>query len=244
LPTLIAFGGFDPSGQAGLVADAETAHALGCEARLILCARTAQGGGPVRVWPVPDRERRAVLAELTAMPGPLAVKTGAAGRIAHVVAAVRWARKLGAPVVVDPVAATSAGGWLWPRIGPRDWAKELRERVLPSATVLTPNWPELALLAGTGAGDLPAAENVLRSMPCATLLKGGHAPGDLRGTDLVWDGHNLHVLPKWPDWHGNLRGSGCRLASALAIALSRGRNLLEASTEAGRHVNLVARGRA
>lgn len=243
-PTLIAFGGFDPSGLAGLVADADTARMLRCEARLVLCARTAQGHGPVRVWPVSDRERRAVIAGLAPWPRPVAVKTGAVGRIAHAAAAVRLARTLGAAVVVDPVAATTAGGWLWPGLSERDWVRELRARVLPAATVVTPNWPELARLAGRSLDDLPSAENALRSLPCPAVLKGGHGPGDLRGADLVWDGRKLHTLPPWPAWPGNLRGSGCRHASALAIALARGRNLVEASTEAGAHVNLVARERA
>jgi hydroxymethylpyrimidine/phosphomethylpyrimidine kinase len=122
----------------------------------------------------------------------------------------------------------------------------LRERILPLATVVTPNLPEASRLAGFAieGRDLmeDGAEAIVAMGPRSVLVKGGHLEGTDRADDLFFDGHDLVWIegPRVPTRHTH--GTGCVLSSAIAAHLARGEGLREAVrlakafvTEAIRH---------
>ena len=104
--------------------------------------------------------------------------------------------------------------------------------LLPHARVVTPNWPELAWLVGMPLATRSEAEAALRLLPCAAVLKGGHAPDGMRGVDLVWNGQATVELQPLEFWRKSPRGTGCRFATALGIELARGKSLLDSASAA------------
>ena len=121
---------------------------------------------------------------------------------------------------------------MWPREDLTAMPQWLQRHLLPFAHVVTPNWPELAWLTGRPLTTLADAASALRMLPCAAVLKGGHAPESLRGVDLVWQDGVLSQLPPETVWHKSPRGTGCRLATAIALELASGRTLLDATLAA------------
>jgi hydroxymethylpyrimidine/phosphomethylpyrimidine kinase len=166
---------------------------------------------------------------------PRAVKTGMLGNAAVADALADW---LGAgplaraPLVVDPVLVATSG---LPLLDPgrRSPAAAL-EPLLARAALATPNWPELELLAGRALGSEEEAIRAARGLPSrAVLVKGGHregAPVDLlvRGRTVIRVGGRRRPV--------TARGTGCRLASAIAGLLARGASLEEAVRGAKRLV--------
>ena len=132
-----------------------------------------------------------------------------------------------APVVIDPVMVAESGGVLLDE----DARDALRERLLPRATVVTPNVAEARVLAG--AGEDVGAEELARRVhalgPRAVVVTGGHRE---EATDLFFDGGELVPIPgeRHPD--GAAHGSGCTHSSALAAHLARGLSPLEAARAA------------
>ncbi|MSP90970.1 MAG: hydroxymethylpyrimidine/phosphomethylpyrimidine kinase [Myxococcales bacterium] len=241
--TLVAIGGLDPSGGAGLAADLDAVYAHRAGVRLVLTARTAQGSsGFAAAWPTPPAELDEVLAGLEVPAARTVAKSGMLASAHAARCAVAWSRQAGVPLVVDPVLASSSGGWLWPGLAPAAVRLLLLHEILPHAAVCTPNGPELAFLAGAANLDDPdAAWAALRALPCPAVLKGGHAPQERRGADWVWTGTDGIELPPWPPWRVNLRGSGCRFASTLALGLADGLPLVAAARAAGAFVAHRAR---
>ena len=233
--TIVLWGGLDPGGQAGLAADLQVAAHMAADARVVLTAHTAQTGDRwLGAWPVANHIRRQVVAHLELPAANLAIKSGMLATGSHAAALAAFAAaNRAAPLVVDPLLASTSGGTMWPRHDVAAVALWHLRRLLPLAAVATPNWPELAWLLGTSALlTRERAEHALRLLPCPALLKGGHAPADCRGVDLLWDGKRIHALHPSAVWHQSPRGTGCRLATALAIELARGRALLPAARAA------------
>src|SRR5690606_36895969 len=120
----------------------------------------------------------------------------------------------------------------------------LRHRLLPLATVVTPNLPEAELLLGTpiaGLDDMAAAAGALRRLGApAVVLKGGHLPGNDAVVDILADatGEQRSVHPRLDvDAHG----TGCTLASAVAANLARGLPLRAACAAAVDYVHAALR---
>ncbi|HEY7371471.1 MAG TPA: bifunctional hydroxymethylpyrimidine kinase/phosphomethylpyrimidine kinase [Polyangia bacterium] len=223
---MIVVGGFDPSGGAGLLRDAATAAARGARVHAVGTAWTVQGDGVHRVEPRPPAAVRTDVIDAIATLRPTAVKIGMAVGPATAAALVEGLGDYSGPVVVDPVLATSRGGALWEG-APRDLLPLLRR-----ATLATPNAVEAAALTGRTMRDVDDAERAgvqlveqdgLRS----ALVKGGHLDEALVTDVLVTPGR---VRPKS---HARVagrspRGTGCALATAIAVDLGRGRDLLAA----------------
>jgi hydroxymethylpyrimidine/phosphomethylpyrimidine kinase len=129
-----------------------------------------------------------------------------------------------APVVVDPVMISESGATL---LEPNAKAA-LIERVLPLATVVTPNLPEARALSGLGetAPGLELGEALLALGPDAVVVTGGHAAD---GADLLVEAAGSVRIdgPRYPD--GAAHGSGCTHSSALAAYLARGEELVDAA---------------
>jgi hydroxymethylpyrimidine/phosphomethylpyrimidine kinase len=236
-PLVLVVAGLDPSGGAGLLADVAALTAVGARAWTVASAITAQGSAGARAfWATgPDLLLAQLEALLAGRERPRAVKTG---MLATATMARRLAERLGAaplqrlPLVVDPVLAASSGLALLDPEGrsPGEALAPLLER----ARVVTPNLPELALLSGEEVLGDEAAVRAARLLPArAVLVKGGHREG--APVDLLVEGRRVIKLTGRRRPRGG-RGTGCRLASALAGLLARGESLEAAARGAKRVV--------
>ncbi|MCK4412401.1 MAG: bifunctional hydroxymethylpyrimidine kinase/phosphomethylpyrimidine kinase [Candidatus Eisenbacteria sp.] len=247
-PVVLAIGGSDPSGGAGIQADLKTIHALGGYAVVALTAVTVQNTQGVReTLPLPAGIVRAQIENVFADVRVGAVKTGmlANEEIVGLLAETLAAHRL--PLVVDPVLASSGGEPLLDETA----LKPLKERLLPLATVCTPNWSEAAILAGHPVETIEdaqrAAERIRRLGPRAVLIKGGHAQGGAPGrpgdsseappvVDLLLgeEGFQRFEAPRiaGPSPHG----TGCLFGAAIATGLAAGATLEAAVTIAKRLV--------
>lgn len=226
-PTVLSVAGSDPSGGAGIQADLKTFSALGVYGAAALTALTAQNTlGVTGVHPVPAEfvaaQLEAVLADLDVR----AVKTGMLWS-AEVVAVVADALERHAvpAVVVDPVMVATSGD----RLVDDGTVEAIRTRLLPLATVVTPNLPEVAaLVGGPEPGDeeamAAAGERVLALGARAVLVKGGHLDGP-EAVDLLLDRNgSVRVAGARVDTR-NTHGTGCTLSSAIAARLAVGDDL-------------------
>lgn len=211
---VLAVGGSDSGGGAGIQADVKTLHTLGVHASTVVTAVTAQNSvGISGVWEMSAEavatQLRAVLDDL----GADVVKTGMlpASLVATVAEAVA-----GRPLVVDPVGVSSTGQRLADPLA--------LQPLLAMATVVTPNLAEVEALTGFvvgGPGDLLAAAQAVHALgPTWVLVTGGHLAGD--PMDLLYDGTTSYELTGSRVATLNTHGTGCTLAAALAGFLALG----------------------
>ena len=231
---VVVVGGVDPSGGAGLLRDVATAAARGARAHAVGTAWTEQGDGLHRVEPRAPAAVRAALAETISGLRPAAVKIGMAVGPTTAAALLEGLGDYAGPIVVDPVLATSRGGALW-QGAPRDLLPLLRR-----ATLVTPNAGEAGALGDTNVATPDEAEAAGRRLIerdglRAVLVKGGHlAAAEPAVTDvLVTPGGADHAAR--PRVAGPTpRGTGCALATAIAVELGRGADLRAAVDAASR----------
>ena len=235
-PKVLSIAGSDSGGGAGIQADLKAFAACGVHGMTAITAITAQNTVAVTaVYPLPPdaivEQVRAVAEDI----GVDAVKIGMLGTAETIEAVDRALDLVGdAPVVLDPVMVSESGA----RLLPEDAEEEIRTRLLPRVTVVTPNVPEAQVLAGPqvegGPGE-PRPEQLARAIhglgPDVVVVTGGHRE---EATDLFFDGERLAELPgeRYPD--GASHGSGCTHSSALAAHLALGHEPLEAAREAKR----------
>jgi len=251
-PRVLLCGGLDPSGGAGLLADLEALAAAGARGWAVATAFTAQGAGGARA--VEPATPRMLLAQIDALldgliggarERPLAVKTGMLGSGANAAAlsARLRERPLGrVPLVVDPVLFASSGLALL--VGGEGGARATLDALLSRAALSTPNWPELEALCGRSLGSEEEAVRAARELPSrAVLVKGGHREGE--PIDLLVRGRTV-VRIRGRRRPVEARGTGCRLASAIAAFLARGLTLEESVRRAKRiverYLDAAARG--
>ncbi|MBZ4194265.1 MAG: bifunctional hydroxymethylpyrimidine kinase/phosphomethylpyrimidine kinase [Candidatus Contendobacter sp.] len=216
--------GSDSGGGAGIQADLKTVTALGGYAATAITALTAQNTqgvfGIIGVEPAfIAQQMRVVLEDL----GADCIKTGMLHNAAVIEAVVEVLdhTAAGIRVVVDPVMYTKGGdGLLDPAA--RD---TLIQRLLPRAALMTPNVREAEALSGltiqTPDDLATAGRQLLELGPTAVLVKGGHLAGDTVTDWLVWrGGEEVFTAPRLAS--RNTHGSGCTLASAIAVGLAQG----------------------
>jgi hydroxymethylpyrimidine/phosphomethylpyrimidine kinase len=244
-PRILTIAGSDPSGGAGLQADIKTITMLGGYAMSAVTAITVQNTrGVTRVEVLAADLVAAQIEACLADIGADAVKIGMLGSAATAHRVADILEQLDVPVVFDPVMVATSGGVL----ADPDTVGAFG-RLMALAALVTPNLPELAVLAGFAdvssellMGD--AAEAIMRKFGArAILAKGGHWPG---GSILWSDGREeatdhlvfdvLYEGPPDSDWremhweHPRLEtrhthGTGCTLASAIATGLGAGLSL-------------------
>jgi hydroxymethylpyrimidine/phosphomethylpyrimidine kinase len=240
---VLVIAGTDSSGGAGLTRDVQVLVELGCEPLCAVTAVTAQSDEQVTsTLHVPPHLVSAQIAAAFATRRIGAIKIGMLGNAATVQAVLESVppRHL-VPLVLDPVLASSSGATLLDTAG----REALRARLLPRATLLTPNIPEAAqLLAEPPAGNSGELERQGRALialgAAAVLMKGGHA-GGANATDLLLAKGAVARTLSAPRLPGAHRGSGCALASAIAAGLAHGRPLAEACEQAKRYMNELLR---
>lgn len=238
IPNVLSIAGSDPSGGAGIQADLKAFAANGAYGMAALTALTAQNTqGVTGVHLVPEEFVTAQIDAVFADIRVDAVKIGmiATAGIARAVAAT-LERHAPPVVVLDPVMVAKGGASLLAE----DAVEALRARLLPLASVVTPNLPELAALVGQDeARDAEAMEAQARALlslgPRAVLAKGGHLDGDdspdalVTAEGVTWLACPRHVTR-------NTHGTGCTLSSALAAQLAHGRVPAEAARAAKAYV--------
>ncbi len=235
--------GSDSGGGAGIQADIKAVTALRGYAATAITALTAQDTTGVHgVLPVPPEfvqsQMRVVLGDI----GADCLKTGMLhdAEIIDAVCDVIEAEGAGIPVVVDPVMMAKGGAALLEA----DAIDTLKRRIVPLATVLTPNLPEAEALTGLAiadADDMTKAGLALIELgAAAALVKGGHLPGEMVHDVLVSaDGAEVFIAPRTETRHTH--GTGCTLASAIATGIAQGMALRDAVARAQAYVHEAIR---
>jgi hydroxymethylpyrimidine/phosphomethylpyrimidine kinase len=235
IPAVLSIAGSDSGGGAGIQADLKAFARCGVHGMTAITAITAQN--TVEVSAVEAISPEAIVEQVRAVArdiGVDAVKVGMLGTSATIDAVARAVAELpeGTPVVVDPVMVAESGA----RLLEAEAETALRERILPLATVVTPNVPEARALARAADGDVARPEDLARAVralgPAAVVVTGGHRE---EAIDVFYDGERLVAIPGERHPEGAAHGSGCTHSSALAAHLALGLEPLEAA-RAAKHV--------
>ncbi len=236
---VLAIAGSDSSGGAGIQADIKTITMLGGYAASAVTAVTVQDTHRVHeIFPVPPAVVARQIALVLNDIGADAVKTGMLGNAATIVAACEVLAAHGRELVlvIDPVLRATGGG---PPLLADAGLSTLRERLLPMATLLTPNLAEASALTGmavrTREEMARAARALLTVGPAAVLVTGGHLEGDAV-TDLLVTHDITEEFTASRIASRHTHGSGCTLASAIATGLAQGMDLCAAVVRARAYV--------
>ena len=237
MKTALTIAGSDSSGGAGIQADIKTMTANGVYAMSAITALTAQN--TTGVYGILESTPEFLAQQLDCVFTdiyPDAVKTGMVSSTALIeVIADKLKEYRARNIVVDPVMVATSGS----RLISQEAVDALKERLLPLATLLTPNIPEAQVLSGLEITDAAGMERAARTISeqygCAVLCKGGHQIHD--ADDLLWrDGAG-----KW--FRGrriqnpNTHGTGCTLSSAIASNLAKGYDLDQAVERAKAYIS-------
>jgi hydroxymethylpyrimidine kinase/phosphomethylpyrimidine kinase len=230
IPNLLSIAGSDPSGGAGVQADLKTFSALGCYGMAVITALTAQNTRGVTGVHVPPASF--VAEQIEAIFADVRVDAVKIGMLAspEIVVAVAQSLARHAPkhIVLDPVLVATSGDSL----GAPGVVEAMRAHLFPLASLITPNLPEAATLAGapeaTDAAGLEKLAALLHAQGArAVLVKGGHLTGATAEDALFANG----VVTRFSAPRvvtRNTHGTGCTLSSAIAAHLARGLALNEA----------------
>lgn len=243
-PRALSIAGSDSGGGAGIQADLKTFSALGVYGMTAITAVTVQNTEGVSGYQalapeIVAEQIRAVVTDI----GVDAAKTGMLASAEIVTAVADAIAESPVPnLVVDPVFVSKHGNAL---LEP-DAVGALRERILPLATLVTPNLPEAAGLVGfdvTSRDLMEDAAGAIRAMGArAVLVKGGHLEGVAKADDVFFDGDRTEWIgAEWIET-ANTHGTGCTLSSAIAAYLARGDELLDAVRKGKAFVTEAIRG--
>ena len=236
-PRVLTIAGSDSGGGAGIQADLKTFLAHGAHGMSAITAVTVQNS--IGVQGFYELEPRAVFEQIEAVVSDIGVDAAKTGMLASapIMEAVAEAcERFAVPnLVVDPVAVSKHGDLLLRA----DALATLRARILPLATVATPNLGEVSQLTGVRVrerSDMEAAARAVHSLgPRWALIKGGHLPGP-QAVDLLWDGQEAIWLEAARIDTPHTHGTGCTLSSAIAANLASGLEVVTAVREAKRYL--------
>lgn len=236
IPSVLCIAGLDPSGGAGLLADARACLGAGVHALGVATALTAQNTrGVARVEAVSPAMLRAQIETLLEDVRPGAIKIGLIPNLELIELLAEILRPLAEqlPIVIDTVFAPTTGA-----IFSDDHAIEaMRTQLLPLALVVTPNALEAVQLGAAPITEAASMERAAREVLARTgarsvLLKGGHLSDAEFSTDLFFDGsHHLELRARRESGY-EVRGTGCLLASSLAAHLALGKSPRDAASAA------------
>lgn len=225
----LSIAGSDPSGGAGIQADLKTFSALGCYGQAVIAALTAQNTEGVRsCYNLPPsfvgQQIEAIFEDCM----PQSVKIGMLGDMQTVHKVAQLIDQFQPPfVVIDPVMISTSGM----KLLSDEAIKIMRKELLPLADLVTPNLPELRLLAGED-GESQVCEMAKKlSAECgsvAVLAKGGHISStvdDNRVVDYLYYKKQIHTYSEKRVFTANTHGTGCTLSSAIAAFVALGNTL-------------------
>lgn len=246
-PCCLTIAGSDSGGNAGVQADLRTFHAYGLHGCTVFAALTAQN--PRAVTAIHGVPADFVAAQLDAVLGAYAIRGLKTGMLADPLAIEAIADRLAVhpeiAKVIDPVMVATSGV----RLVPPETTSAIVRRLLPLATLITPNLSEAEMLCGTAvadpnaerAGSAVRAQELARRLHeaygCAVLVKGGHGSG-ASAVDVLYDGRDFasFALP-WICHPVSTHGTGCSLAAALAAELALGHDVATAVKGAKAYVH-------
>lgn len=225
---LLCIGGHDPSGGAGIQADAEAARAAGVHTCSVISCLTDQDTcGVLRLWPqrpqlIEDQCCR-VLADSRV--GALKIGLIGSARAVRVLCDLTTEHSR-LPLILDPVLASGSGHW----VADGALVNQLRNHLLGRCTLLTPNLPEARTLSNLKEPN-DCARQLLQTGCLWVLITGTHAPGE-EVINRLYGRDGSYREWAWPRFQGTYHGSGCTLASAVAARIVRGMGLEDAVAEA------------
>jgi len=238
VPRCLTIAGSDSGGGAGIQADIKTVAMLGGHPMTAVTAVTAQNTlGVDGIHPIPAEM---ILAQIDSVIADIGVDAIKIGMIGSAFAARQVAVRLqelkssqpGIPIVFDPVMVATNGGVL-----ADDATIAAFGRLLDVATIATPNLPELKRLTSE-EDPVAAALHIVGQHGCAVLIKGGHEEGDALADALIeednmtsWQGQRIDTT--------STHGTGCTLASAIALFLAEGSSLADAVARAREFVRVA-----
>jgi len=231
LPIALSIAGSDSGGAAGIQADLLTFAANEVYGATALTCITAQNpNGVSAINAVPPEDVAAQIKQVDSFYKPVAVKTGMLfnSEILSVVCRELIDLSLKPRIVVDPVMVASSGATL---LQP-EAISLIKSRLLPLATLVTPNLDEAEILVGrklTSKADIEeAALHLSATYQAAFLIKGGHLPGNELFDTLVLPGGKPKTYEQSRILDIDTHGSGCTLSSAIAAGLAKGFEIVEA----------------
>lgn len=237
MKSVLTIAGSDSSGGAGIQADIKTIQAHKLFAQSAITALTAQNTmGVYGVFDVPSAFVAQQIDVVFDDIRPDAVKIGmvSAPEIVEAIAEA-LVRNEAANIVVDPVMVATSGS----ELSSSEAVIALREKLIPLATVITPNMPEAEVLFGAsiaGKNDQErAARDIAATTGVAVLVKGGHGENDANDVLARPDGSVTWFKGERIDTE-NTHGTGCTLSSAIACGLAVGKSLEESVADAKRYI--------
>ncbi|MBQ5325703.1 MAG: bifunctional hydroxymethylpyrimidine kinase/phosphomethylpyrimidine kinase [Oscillospiraceae bacterium] len=232
----LSIAGSDCSGGAGIQADIKTMTMNGVFAMSAVTALTAQN--TLGVYSIQESTPEFLKQQLDAVFSdifPDAVKIGmvSSSELIEVIAE-RLEFYSARNIVIDPVMVATAGSALMKT----DAIQTLIDKLLPVATVITPNIPEAQVLSGfaiTNKGEMEqAAKYIGDKYSCSVLLKGGHSVND--ANDLLYSKGKMTWFEGERINNPNTHGTGCTLSSAIAANLAKGFTLEESIRRAKEYI--------
>lgn len=227
-PIILCIGGHDPSGGAGIQADAEAARANGIHAATVVSCLTRQDTQGLRgLWPQPVEEVEAQCRLILADSQVRAIKIGLLGSAQL----ARWLCQLAdeyseLPLILDPVLASGAGQ----RVTDPTLFDQIGSHLLGRCHLATPNLPEAQALSGAQAPDDCAAR--LLASGCRWLLITGTHDDSTEVINRLYGQDGSRRAWSWPRLPAEYHGSGCTLASAIAARLALGQPMEQSVGEA------------
>lgn len=232
MKTALTIAGSDSSGGAGIQADLKTMTCNGVFGMSAVTALTAQNTtGVTAIMEVTPEFLREEIKDVVTDIFPDAVKTGMVSSSSLIEVIAKSIKDYDLKnIVVDPVMVATSGA----KLISDDAVETLEKKLLPLATVITPNIPEGEVLSGqkiTSEKEMEDAARVInKKYHCAVLLKGGHSLND--ANDYLFDGDSgTWFYGKRID-NPNTHGTGCTLSSAIASNLAKGENLKDSVKKA------------
>jgi len=233
-PVILAFGGLDPTGGAGILMDSRAACSAGAHACAVASCLTIQTTKTFSQFiPISRKTLDDSLACANKSFRLGAIKVGMVGTRAAAEAIFSFVsanRKI--PVIVDPVLRSSSGFLLMAKS-----ALPAYRNLIRAASVLTPNLMEaeklLDIKISSFTEAIAAAEALSETTGAAVVLKGGHFPWKGRkGVDIIASDGSITLVPPAKTRRGDPHGTGCALAAALAARIAAGDAVVPALTSA------------
>lgn len=225
---VLTIAGSDSSGGAGIQADIKTMTVNGVYAMSVITALTAQNTlGVTGIYEVSAEFVKKQLDAVYTDIRPDSVKIGMVSSSELIEVIAERLFFYGAEnIVVDPVMVSTSGSTLLKS----DAVKTLKKRLLPIATLITPNIPEAQVLWGEEIDRkekmIKAAKSISELFGTAVLLKGGHSVNDAH--DLLYRDGDYKWFEGKRIENPNTHGTGCTLSSAIASNLAKGFSLDDA----------------
>lgn len=236
-PVVLAIAGLDPSGGAGLQADIQTMTALQCHCISVITTNTVQDSCRLHLsQPVTaeliDHQLRVLETDF----GISAIKLGALGSADNAVVVAQFIQRIKAqnpalPVILDPVLSASTGG----QLGDAALQQSLIDDIIPLCTLITPNEPELSILADDSSAESAAIR--LAELGASVLITGGHNRDhdhNILENRLIMGSHPSGHPKRWTIKliEGEFRGTGCTFSSAIAGYMAFGLPMTQAIEKA------------